>query len=116
MISTQVKASSRGPARQRQKTQRLADMFDQGKSYADAPRAAPRAKRSSGPASKPPAAKKAKTKKAPAKKAPAKAPEKKKKRGRVEAPGAGGAPGRSLADLMERAKARRTEPPKPPAS
>ena len=91
-------------------------MFDQGKSYADAPRAEERVKRRSVPASKPPAAKKAKTKKAPAKKAPAKAPEKKKKRGRVEAPGAGGAPGLSFADLMERAKARRTEPPKPPAS
>ena len=47
-------------------------MVDEGKSYEDAPRAAPRVKRSSGPASKPPAAKKAKTKKAPAKKAPAK--------------------------------------------
>ena len=68
-------------------------------------------KRSSGPASKPPAAKKAKTKKAPAKKAQAKAPEK-KKRGRVEAPGAGGAPAPSLEEMMKRARTE-METPKP---
>ena len=104
MIFTQVEAPRRVLQRERQRTNRLADKVDQGKSYEDAPPAAPRVKRSSGPASKPPAAKKAK-------KAPAKAP-KKNKRGRPRSRG----PGPSLAEMMERAKARRTEPPKPPAS